>query len=352
MQEVYSVPQQLSQRDTALDVIRSVAIVMVVATHATSSALYLPVGSLDWWGALFWGSLVRPSVPLFFMCSGALMLNRDIPLKRLYGHNLVRIVTAMLGWAFVYQLYYLLPGGFTLAQLWDAVKHVLVLDHEFHFYYLHILILVYVFVPVVRVFTRGASKREHEYLLAVWFATGILFPLLKYVWPFSLVGSLSHWWLMPMAYSAIGYCVLGHYLSVYGRALRRSWYVLALTLGFAFVFFGSAWSSLKSGALSTLFMEGMSPGPMLMAAGIYGLISGVGQWPARVRRTAGYLAKAAFCIYLVHVIFLYLLRAVGITAAAWFPLLSIPAITVLIILFSLLVYEVLRRIPVVRKYLI
>lgn len=344
--------QQLSSRDAALDVIRSVAIVMVVMTHVTSSALYLPVGSLDWWEALFWGCLVRSSVPLFFMCSGALMLNRDIPLKRLYGHNLLRIVIAMLGWAFVYQLYYLLPGGFTLAELWDAVKHVLVLDHEFHFYYLHILILVYVFVPVVRVFTRGATKREHEYLLAVWFVTGILFPVLKYVWPFSLVGSLSHWWLMPMAYSAIGYCVLGHYLCTYGRALRRRWYVLALALGFLIVFFGSAWSSLKSGALSTVFMEGMSPGPMLMSAGIYGLFSCVRQWSVRVKRTAGYLAKAAFCIYLVHVIFLYLLQAVGITAAAWCPLLSIPAITVLIILLSLLVYEVLRRIPVARKYLI
>ena len=44
------------------------------------------------------------------------------------------------------------------------------------FYYLHILLLVYAFVPVARVFVRSASRRDLEYLLAVWFVTGILFP--------------------------------------------------------------------------------------------------------------------------------------------------------------------------------
>lgn len=345
-------PQTLSTRDTALDVIRAAAIVMVVITHVTSSALYLPVGSANWWGGLFWGSLVRPSVPLFFMCSGALMLGRDIPLKRLYSHNLLRILVAMLVWAFLYQVYYLLPGGFTFAELWDAVKHVLVLDHEFHFYYLHILILVYIFVPVVRTFARNASKREIEYLLAAWFVTGILFPLLKSFWPFTLVNPLTSKWLMPSAYSAIGFGVLGHYLRVYGSSIRRHWYALAFLGGFALVFVGSAAASLSSGALSTIFMEGMSPGPMLMAAGLFGLMLRVRHWPEFLRRFTARLAQAAFCIYLCHVFPLYLLQGWGVTASAWFPLLSIPGLTLLILVLSWLVYEILHRIPVVKTYLI
>lgn len=345
-------PQTLSARNPALDAIRAVAIVMVVITHVTSSALYLPVGSADWWGGLFWGSLVRPSVPLFFMCSGALMLGRDIPLKRLYRHNLLRILVAMLVWAFLYQVYYLLPGGFTLAELWDAVKHVLVLDHEFHFYYLHILILVYIFVPVVRTFTRNASKREMEYLLVVWFVTGIAIPLLKYFWPFTLINALQSWYLMPMAYSSIGFCVLGHYLYRYGGTIRRLWYGLALLCGFALVFVGSAVTSLSSGSLSTIFMEGMSPGPMLMAAGLFGLMLQVRHWPESIRRFTSRLAQAAFCIYLCHVFPLYLLQGWGVTASAWFPWLSIPGLTLLILALSWLVYEILHRIPVVKTYLI
>lgn len=228
----------------------------------------------------------------------------------------------------------------------------MVLDHEFHFYFLHILILVYVFVPVVRTFTRSASKREIEYLLAAWFVTGILFPLLKSFWPFTLVTPLTSKWLMPSAYSAIGFGVLGHYLRIYGSTIRRRWYALAFLGGFALVFVGSAAASLSSGALSTIFMEGMSPGPMLMAAGLFGLMLGVRHWPESLRRFTSRLAQAAFCIYLCHVFFLYLLQGRGLAASAWFPLLSIPGLTVLILALSWLVYEILHRIPVVKTYLI
>lgn len=339
-------------RDPALDLVRSVAIFMVVATHVTTAALYLPIGTAGWWQGLIWGALIRPSVPLFFMCSGALMLTRDIPLRRLYGHNLLRVVIAMLCWAFLYRLYYLLPGGLTLAGLWDAVKHTLVLDHEFHFYYLHILILVYFFLPPVRVFLRSAARREEEYLLAGWFLTGILFPLLKTVWPFTLVGPIGTRWLMPMAYSAIGYSVLGHYLRSYGDTVRRRWYLLAFGAGLLLTFAGSAAESLSSGVLSTRFMEGMSPGPALMSAGIFGLILSARRPTESLSRVAGRLSRASFCIYLVHVFFLYLLQGAGITSAARLPLLTIPGITLLILLLSWLVYEVLARIPVVKDWLV
>ncbi len=344
--------QQQKPRDPALDAIRAVAIVMVVAIHVTSAALYIPVGSGHWWSALAWGSLVRPAVPLFFLCSGALMLTRDIPLKRLFGHNLLRIVLAMLGWAFLYRVWGLLPYGVSIASLWDAVKHTLTLDHEFHFYYLHILILVYAFVPLVRAFLKRAEKREVEYALALWFVTGILFPLLKNFWPFTLVGPLSARWLMPMAYSAVGYTVLGWYLRVYGGGISRRLYGAALAAGFVLTLGGSAWLSLRDGALSTVFLEGMSPGPMLMAAGLFGLLLRVERWPNPLRAVTGWLARSSFCIYLVHVLFLYLLRGAGITAARWFPALSIPGITLLILFLSGVVYEVLRRIPVVKTYFI
>lgn len=344
--------QTLPARNPALDAIRAVAIVMVVATHVTSSALYLPVGSANWWGGLFWGSLVRPSVPLFFMCSGALMLGRDIPFRRLFGHNLFRIVAAMLVWAFLYQVYFLLPDGLSLSALWEAVKHTILLHHEFHFYFLHILILVYCFVPIVRVFTRHATRRELEYLLVVWFVTGIAIPLLKQFWPFTLVDALESWYLLPMAYSSIGFCLLGYYLRQYGGTIRRHWYVLALLGGFALVFIGSGASSLSSGALSTIFMEGMSPGPMFMAAGLFGLILQVRHWPEFLRRFTSRLAQASFCIYLCHVFPLYLLQGRGVAASAWLPLLSIPGLTLLILALSWLVYEILHRIPVVKTYLI
>ena len=91
---------------------------------------------------------------------------------------------------------------------------------------------------------------------------------------------------------------------------------------------------------------------MLMAAGLFGLFLQVRRWPDRLGRTAAYLAQGSFCVYLVHLFVLQTLAHFGVSAAAGVPLLSIPALTLLIGGICLLIYEVLRHIPLVRTYLI
>lgn len=344
--------QRAVERDGGLDVVRAMAIAMVVTIHIAGSSMYLPVGSSDWWGALFWGVVARPAVPLFFMCSGALMLGRDIPLKRLYGHNMLRIVAAMLVWALGYQLDSILPGQPGLAGLWNAVKNTLLFRHEFHFYYLHILILVYAFLPVTQVFVRSASRRELEYLLIFWFVTGILFPVLRYYMPFSLIYTVELWYMMNMAYAAVGYGVLGWYLKRYGAGIPAVWYWLALAGGLAVTFGATAFFSLRSGVLDARFLEGMSPGPMLMALGLFGLMANREKWPAPVAKVAGRLALSAFCVYLVHILIMHKEEEFGLNVHAAPCLIVIPLSVLAVLIPSHLCWEVLRHIPIVRTWFI
>lgn len=340
-------------RDPALDVVRALAILMVLTIHSASAGLWTPLAGGDWWSALAWGSAARPAVPLFFMCSGALMLGRELSPKRLLTHNLPRIAAAMFVWAFVHELSTMLAdGGLSAAGLWEAFKRVVLFEHVSHFYYLHILLLVYAFLPIVRVFLRAASRREVEYLLAVWFVTGILFPLLQSFWPFTLVAPLRSWWKMNMAYAAIGYAVLGHYLRQYGGTVRRSWYHLAFWAGLSITFGGSALFSLRGGGLDERFWEGMSPGPMLMALGLFGLILGRERWPEPVIRITGQIAQGAFCIYLCHILFQRAFARVGISAGVSPCALTIPGMVVLLAAVGWLLWQVLHRVPAAGKYLV
>lgn len=340
-------------RDQALDAVRALAIVMVLVIHSASTGLLQTPGTANWWGALAWGAAARPAVPLFFMCSGALMLCRDIAPKRMLTHNLPRILCAMFAWALLYRLYGLLgEGALTLSGLWRACKDTLLFRHEFHFYYLHILLLLYALLPIVRVFVRGASRREVEYALWVWAVTGILFPLLQYFWPFDRIAPIATWWKMPMAYASAGYALLGHYLRQYGGTLRRGWYAAALAGGLALTFGGTAVLSLQNGALAENFLEGMSPGPMLMAFGWFGLILGRrARNPLAVKLT-GRLARASFCVYLSHILFLYLFRHFGLTPGATPTALFIPLVALLMLGCGWAVWEGLHRVPLVNKYLI
>lgn len=339
-------------RDPGLDVVRTVAIVFVLLIHTAANGLLGQPGTFEWWGAMLWGIPVRSAVPLFFMCSGALMLCRDITPKRIFTHNMPRILCAMFAWAFLYHFAALVDDGFTMAGLWAAVKNTVLLRHEFHFYYLHMLILVYAFLPAARVFVRSASRRELEYLLALWFVTGILFPLLKNFWPFTLISQIDTRYKMTMAYSAIGYALLGHYLRQYGHTIKRKWFALSFLGGLAFTFGGCAFFSLRNGVLSEVFLEGMSPGAMFMALGLFGLITTQETWPAPVAKVTGRLAQASFCVYLVHILFLRLFLRLGISAGAAPCLVWIPVVSLLLLATGWLTWEVLHRIPIVKTYLV
>ena len=87
-----------SKRDTGLDAVRALAIVMVTLIHAAGPVLSaLPPGEGDWWAALLWSGPARMAVPLFFLCSGALMNDpaRDVSVRRLFSRYLLRLLAAL-----------------------------------------------------------------------------------------------------------------------------------------------------------------------------------------------------------------------------------------------------------------
>lgn len=344
-----------SKRDAGLDVVRSAAICMVVLIHVSAGFVLavLPPGGPDWWAALLWSGPARMAVPLFFLCSGALMLCREVSPGQLLRHNLPRILAAMFFWAFVHHLASLAAGGsLSPAGLWEAAKQTLLFQHEFHFYYLHVLLVVYAFLPALRVFVRSATRREMEYLLGVWLVVGILCPILPIFWPFSLVPPIQAWWTLGLTFTCVGYALLGHYLRKFGASVPKGRYWAALGLGAAITVGCTAFFSLKNGVLHEAFLGGNTPGAFLMAYGFFGLAVSKKSYPPLVAKPAQRLARASFCIYLTHYLFQRLFARLGLGGVISPCALSIPGMALLILGASYLLWEVLHRIPVVNRYLV
>lgn len=336
-------------RDRGIDLIKAAAIFAVLVIH--SCAYTDPVGSARWCSAVVLGSLVRPAVPLFLMCSGALMLppERELTAKRLWLRHFPRLLASMLVWAMVYKVYRLLTlGALSVPALWQAAKEVLCFQQEFHFYYLQIMLLVYAALPVTRVFVRAANRRQVEYALLLWFAAGILWPTVRTYWPFTLMSGYGRYY-MNMTYASIGYGLLGWYLTAYPPKKWLAW--TALLAGFALTLGGTLLRSLRAGALDEHWWEGMTLGVMVYSAGAFCLLHSAG---SRLRRgkAVELLSSGSFCVYLVHVLFLYIFRDHGFTGASFFPLAAVPLLALALLACSLAVYAVLRKIPVVNRWLI
>ena len=382
------------ERNYAIDIIKTIAIVGVITIHSCYEGYGYPIGSFNWLSTLFFGSLTRASVPLFLMCSGVLLLDteKDITIRKIYSKNMLRIVAALFFWAIAYKIFILAVfQGYSINALPQILKEVLVFKHESHLYYLHIMIIVYAFVPITRIIIRNANQRELQYILGVWFVLGIVYPLAKRFWPFTLLTGIPTQWLINMTYSSIGYGVLGYYLHKYAKSSKLIYAVFSC-VGFLGVFIGTWIGSVNNATLYQVFFEGMSPFVAFMAIGIFGLVrciktfntSSISNMPeasleikntlleANISETSATkdernnkksmgtifkriftsISKASFCIYLVHKFFIYIFDLNGLKVSILPAFLSIPLLVSANLICSVIVYFVLSRIPVVNKYLI
>lgn len=348
-----------NDRLVGIDLVKAISVFGVIVIHIAGPLFYTyPVGSTEWNVTLFLGVIVRASVPLFLMCSGALLLDpeKKLSLKKLYLRTIPRIAAAMFFWGMMYKFYHLLLDDvFSADRIFHAFKELLLFNHEYHFYYMHIILLVYVFLPITRVFVSSASEQVLRYSLVVWAALAILYPTLSSFYPFNLLSGMIPQWSINMTYASIGYGVLGYYLK---KHPIKTWMgaVLAV-ISIICVFAATYIKSAQQGYLYELFLGGMTVGILGMAFGIYTLCLkvscfGNGRISNIVTKTVVAISKGSFCIYLVHVFFINELVRYGINAQLSLPILSILALSLLVFLLSFITYFAISKIPVLNKWII
>lgn len=325
----------------------------VLLIHVSAGGLGGAPGSFDWLSALFWNALSRGSVPVFLMVTGALLLDpgREVSLRGLWLRRIPRLLAALLFWALAYRFYGMRAEGvpFTGETVLEAVKQVLAFHHQNHLYYLHIALLVYALLPALRLMTAHGDRGTLAYLLALWAALGIVYPTLRGAWPLTLLRGIPTQYGLSLAYAGGGYALLGWYLRQYAR--RPGPWALTAAAGFLVTFGGTAALSLGDGVLNGALLEGNSPGPALLAAGVCGwAFAALGDRPAP--KALHTLSRAAFCVYLVHLVPYWELGKLGLSAAAGPCAVSVPLTAAAVLACSLAVWAVLSRVPVVREWVI
>jgi len=350
---------ELRRRSVAVDAAKTAAIFGTLLIHASAIGGFSgAVGSFNWTAALFWNTLLRCAVPVFFMCSGALLLppEKEVSAKTVWRKYIPRILAALLFWAAAYAAWQLLllwrhTGTLELDAIRRAVTDWLLFRHKSHLYYLHITLLVYALLPVTRFFVAEADRRLLRYGLAVWFLLGILLPTARLFPPFSLLVGIIAQYPISLAWGAVGYGVLGYELSRMARTCRPRTFVLLYLAGFGVTFGGTLAVSLVQGDLYQGLLGGNSLGVCLQAAGVFGFcVSSFSERPSCCWTET--ISKASFCVYLVHLAFMEFLTGRGFSAGSYPPIWAVPCLTAATFALSFLVWLVLRRVPVVKKYLI
>lgn len=301
-------------------------------------------------------TLGRWGVPVFCMLSGALFLDNDRPLtlKKLYGGNLLRIVTAFVFWSGVYALRDAAAG--------DAPSAVAAafLKGEYHMWFLYMIGGLYIVTPLLRKLTEDADTTRLT--LAIGFVFLILIPRalhfaqclpLPYGLQVMAGGAAEAFAQMkfPLSGSYVFYYILGHYLHKYDalRGLGR-WGWLMAAAGYAATVLLADWHSGILGVGSTGFYAEGSLNVMLTAVGMFLWV----RYLCRERQQSSALVKAlsrcSFGVYLVHPLVLTALKTLGLHTLTFHPALSWLAVLVCCAAVSCAAAAVIRKIPLLGKY--
>ncbi|MCC7491592.1 MAG: acyltransferase family protein [Fimbriimonadaceae bacterium] len=300
----------------------------------------------DWWIAAGLRAAVTWAVPVFVMLSGALLLDprKDEPLRQFVvrrcsrvGWPLLAASTAYLAWRVYYRQE-------TPTPLW-ALRHLAYGTTWAHLYFLYLIAGLYAVTPVLRQFTRHASRRQQWALALVALAVGILDKLLRTTFHSGGASGL----LLFGPY--LGYYALGWLLRDVVLCRRRC--VALGTLWLA----ATAFTTLLCRAAMDLAdgpgwrfyaFEFLTPQIALQAVCTWLLAQQLWR-QARSRRLTRLLGEATLGVYLLHPAVLDWLRHQGLTST-WHGAATGIAVSALVAAaVSLLVTLLLLALPGLRR---
>lgn len=343
-----------NHRTVYFDVLRIIAICAVVVLHVSAqNFVESGVDTPEWQALNFYDSIVRWSVPVFVMISGALFLDGENSIGKLYKKNIARILVAFIFWSMLYAVKNMI---FTDCGWQHTIKQFLL--GYYHMWFLFMIVGLYMIVPLLKPIVKSMELTKYFLLLSVAFTYVIPQTIQLVSLKYPAIASLANGMVGKVYfYFTLGFAsqfVCGYYLSKVELGKRAKIVVYFLSIcGFLATIVGTSMLSVSGQKANEMLYGYLTVNVMLEAVGIFVLMKDIFERKAvgvRIEKVLGLLAKYSFGAYLVHVLVLDELgRIFGLNTLSFNPLLSIPVISMIVIVISFVISAALNHIPLLKK---
>ena len=331
-----------------IDVIRVVAMMLVVLAHSLAARLAVRDGSLNWDISNMLVVITEIAVPLFFMISGATILNsrRTKDVGYLFSHRLVRVLVPFILWSII-SAYGArkIDGVFTFH---DFFHSVLLMYHQpvlIAYWFIYPLVSLYLLSPLLKAMVEGMDNKMFNYLLALWMVISMFLPALVDALPKNLSMYFDGYTVGKVVFStSLGYFLLGYKLTQTKHAKDNplQLFVIAVVLMAINVLIGFV--SLKP-AFHYLTVISVVNIPVIAALIFLVLKSFEGRYHNWFIKLTEIIAPLTYGVYLVHGLSIGIVQKMeGVNHY----LITFFFATLL----SLVVIFVLSKIPVLKKWML
>ena len=333
------------KRIVYLDILKILATFGVITMHVAAIHWYTESpSSFNWKVFNFYDSIVRWVVPIFVMISGALFLDnsKELNIKKLYKKNILRIITAFIFWSLIYAIKtnnFFVKGKESIVPFLRSF-----FEGHYHLWFLYMIVGLYMMVPILRKVT--ADKKVTEYFFIISIIFSFIIPTICKMPTISKV-------LGYVNFKYITYFVLGYYLSKNEISVktRKIIYVFSL-MGFLVTIFGSSiianYKKIPFGLYNEFYLN-----VFLETIGLFVFVKNIKfNINNKQSNILNKLVKYSFGIYLIHVLVIDDIKKIGITPLTFNPIISIPIISILTFIISLIISAIINHIPILKKYIV
>ena len=343
-----------SQRDYNMDLLRILASFMVIIVHVSAhNFLDTPAKSIEWLSYDMYDSMFRSTVPLFLMISGVFFLNEKTQnnLKKLYTKNIFRLALVFVIWSFIYAVF----SVFTKRIDSSNFLYSFITGH-FHLWFIPTIIGIYMISPFIYKFIKNSNEKIFKYFLILFISSSLLktisylefLPFYEYILLFLKLLPID---IICNYYS---YFILGYFLYNYGvsKKFTKSIYVLSIVSVFL-CFIGCYILSRYLGYNNSNLMKDFSIFTAIEAIGVFLFFKNhtfVGKDVFSKKITN--ISNCTLGIYMIHMLVMYTLFDYNLIQIRSFnTILSVPIISVLIFVISLVIVYLIKKIKFIGKWL-
>jgi surface polysaccharide O-acyltransferase-like enzyme len=339
-----------------VDLIRTIAILMVILVHASFFPYKIP-GEItptviaNWFTADVFGAIGYLGVPLFVMLSGALLLNpakADEPMGVFFKKRFNRIGLPLVFWTVVYFIWSFNVWGKPVTLL--NIGLGLISGSYPILWFLYLLVGLYLITPILRTLVKHIDRKKFKLLLAIWFVGTTLVPLVHTFTNFNynpVMFVITDW---------VGFFLLGIYLTE--TKIHSTIAYIGLIFGLLVAIVGDWFLTASMGEQFTGYFHGYLSFNMIIASAALFLIliriphSRIASGNSTINRVIQWIEHNTLPIYLVHVIVLESLQ-LGLLGFS-FPytynlLVDVPLLALVTFVLTVAIVYPLKKIPFVMK---